>query len=150
MLHIVNRFGKIAGNNFGIHFVFDKVLNFLCWSDRVGHNVFQWANLGLFLFIFFLIKNNLMWDSNSNLQKRRQASWPLDHHHCHRILLTRKTSSQDWKDIRKLIRLFRSNRKVKSLKMKPTCNQSVRDTLSVSQNSRQHPKQLWKNIFRIV
>ena len=47
-----------------------------------------WAEHVLFLFIFVLFKHNfyrkkisLRLDSNSDRRSRRQAGWPLDHHH---------------------------------------------------------------------
>ena len=53
---------------------------------------FKCANPGLFLFIFVLFnqhfteKCRLRRDLNWNCQSRRQARWPLDHHHGHNKL----------------------------------------------------------------
>ena len=51
-------------------------------------NIFKWAKPNLFLFIFILFNNKISLkncrfqrDSNSDLQSRRRAPWPLDHHH---------------------------------------------------------------------
>ena len=48
----------------------------------------EWANLGIFFFIFVLFKHKfyrkhcrLQRDSNLGYPSRRQARWPLDHHH---------------------------------------------------------------------
>ena len=53
----------------------------------------KWANPGPFLFIFVLFKFNFTEklytsDSNSDHRTRRQASWPLDHHHHQKSLFS--------------------------------------------------------------
>ena len=75
------------------HFSFPEIV---CWHQRLicckrSRRLiwsFEWANLGLFLFIFVLFATtNLQknwrpqWDSKSDRRSRMQPRWPLDHHH---------------------------------------------------------------------